>query len=117
VGFEYPTAGVPVICVSRAHYRGKGFTVDVDSRDQYFQLLENWGSSDVDRERISELARRYAYLVFERYQLPWRAFFEPRHTDVRALTFASVAGLLQDPTIQLVVQSIEQQTDFLLPLT
>lgn len=115
VGMELPLEGIPVACVSRTHYRGKGFTMDVETRDEYFGILASWrrGQSDMARER--ELALRYAYLLFERYQLPWNVFHEPRHTDIRALRFDATRQLLENDTIQLVARSIEQRTDFLIP--
>jgi hypothetical protein len=38
-GIELALDGTPCVVVSRTHYRGKGFTIDVDSRDEYFGIL------------------------------------------------------------------------------
>jgi hypothetical protein len=115
VGMELALARVPVACVSRTHYRGKGFTIDIESREEYFALLERWhrGCCDMNQERT--MALRYAHLLFERYQLPWNCFYEPEHTDVRALRFASPSQLCADPTISLIVDAIERKLDFLIP--
>lgn len=115
VGMELPLEGVPVACVSRTHYRDKGFTIDVKSKIEYFNLLENWRRGARDMEKDKVLALRYAHLLFERYQLPWNCFYEPNHTDIRAFNFNSTAELLEDKTISLVVDAIERRTDFLIP--
>jgi hypothetical protein len=115
VGMELPLEGVPVACVSRTHYRSKGFTIDVQSRDEYFSLLENWRNGERDIEKDKVFALRYAYLLFERYQLPWNCFYEPNHTDIRAFNFDSTTKLLEDETVNLVVKAIEDKGDFLVP--
>ncbi len=115
VGMELPLEGVPVACVSRTHYRGKGFTIDVESKEAYFGLLDGWARGAADMSASRRLALRYAHLLFERYQLPWTCLYEPRHTDVRALGFSTIGELMEDETMRLVVNAIEQKGEFLLP--
>lgn len=115
VGMELPLSGVPVACVSRTHYRGRGFTIDVQSREEYFQLLGSFQKGGVNMDKARELALRYAFLLFERYQIPWTLFHEPRHADVRAFRFRDSAELLRDPGVAIVVRAIETQADFLVP--
>jgi hypothetical protein len=115
VGMELPLEGVPVACVSRTHYRGKGFTLDVESRAEYFKLLEGWRRGAHDMRAQNELAIRYAHLLFERYQLPWNMIYEPAHTDVRALGYSNADELASDGTIRLVISAIETKAEFLLP--
>ena len=114
-GLELPLEGVPCIVVSRIHYRGKGFTIDVGTQDEYFQILQEFDARSIDRDRLVTLAKRYAYLVFERYQLPFSLFHELTFGDVRALLASSVSDLLADKGMALVVQAIEQRQSFLLP--
>ena len=40
VGMEMAMSGVPALVVGRTHYRGKGFTLDPDSWESYFSLLD-----------------------------------------------------------------------------
>lgn len=115
VGLELPLEGVPCVVVSRTHYRGKGFTVDAESRDDYFSILETWDPSRVDISEMRERARRYAYLMFERYQLPFSFTHEPRPFDVRALRHASTEEILADPSIQVIVEGLENQSELLMP--
>ena len=67
-------SGVPVISVGRTHYRGKGFTLDVDSWSSYFDLLDRV-LADPQRYRPSqeqvELAWNYAYRFFFEYPHPF----------------------------------------------
>ena len=115
VGMELPLDGVPCVVVSRTHYRGKGFTIDVENSNSYFDLLENWDPKDYDQEKNRELAIRYAYLLFERYQLPFNVIVEPSHTNAVALTYRDTETLSRDKTINLIVSSIVKRTEFLLP--
>ena len=65
-GLELALRGTPVIVAGRTHYRGKGFTNDVSSRDELIQRLDAL-LSDVESYRPDvELARRYAHLFFFR---------------------------------------------------
>ena len=116
VGLELALEGVPCIVVSRTHYRGRGFTVDAESKRQYFDLLKNFEPLDDYIHSARELARRYAFLLFHRYQIPWNVFYEMAHTDVRALRPPENDGsFLKDPWIQLITHAIEQGTPFLVP--
>ena len=114
-GMELPLEGIPCIVVSKTHYRGKGFTVDVDSKDEYFRLIENWDGSRADVPSMREYALRYAHLLFERYHLPWDFLYEASYGNYTAFNFRSDEELLRHPTVQVVVRAIEEQTDFLLP--
>lgn len=65
-GLEMALDGVPTVVAGRTHYRGKGFTVDVDdpqqNRDAIAALLDDPGSRPIDLEA----AQRYAYAFFFR---------------------------------------------------
>jgi hypothetical protein len=67
-GLEMAMAGKPVVVAGETHYRGKGFTVDPGSpqefRDTVVGLLDR---PDAYRPDI-EMARRYAYFLF--FRLP-----------------------------------------------
>ena len=115
VGMELPLENVPCLVVSRTHYRDKGFTVDVEDREAYFDAIEHWDGTAIDQERMRALARRYAYLLFERYQLPFPFTFETGLYDVRALKDITPAVLLNHPTIRMVTQAIESKSAILMP--
>jgi len=39
VGFEYPAQGMPVITTANSPYRGFGFTIDPETKSDYFEAL------------------------------------------------------------------------------
>lgn len=73
VGLEMATSGLPVIVSGNTHYRGKGFTLDPASWDEYFSMLEAVLASP-EAYRYSEervrTAWHYAYRFFFDYPFP-----------------------------------------------
>jgi hypothetical protein len=74
LGLEMAMTGKPVIVVGETHYREKGFTLDPESWEEYFQLLGRL-LADPDNYQLSEeeirLAWRYAYRFFFDYPFPF----------------------------------------------
>ncbi len=76
VGLEMAMSGVPVIAVGNTHYRGKGFTLDPDTWEAYFDTLDK-ALKDPAAYRLSQaqvaLAWNYAYRFFFDYpfSFPW----------------------------------------------
>lgn len=74
VGMEMAMVGLPVIVTGQTHYRGKGFTLDVDTWESYFEILERVLSSPMDyrptRSQV-EAAWTYAYRFFFEYPQPF----------------------------------------------
>jgi hypothetical protein len=74
VGMEMAMSGVPVIAVGRTHYRGKGFTLDPDSWEGYFKLLDDVladpGAFRSSQTQV-EQAWNYAYRFFFEYPHPF----------------------------------------------
>ncbi len=77
VGLETAMNGAPVISCGQTHYRGRGFTIDPNSWDEYFAALERV-LADLPIHRLSEsqtaFAWNYAYRFFFEYPrpFPWR---------------------------------------------
>jgi capsule polysaccharide export protein KpsC/LpsZ len=77
VGLETAMNGTPVISCGKTHYRGRGFTIDPNSWDEYFAALERV-LADLTAHRLSEsqtaAAWNYAYRFFFEYPhpFPWR---------------------------------------------
>jgi len=68
LGIEMAVRGRRVLSIGRSHYRGKGFTTDVGSQEEYFRLLS---SDELHQQKtISEaqrdLAIRYAHYFIVR---------------------------------------------------
>lgn len=74
VGLEMAMAGVPVLVAGATHYRGKGFTSDPDTWEEYFATLDGW-LADPAAARLGpaqvELAQRYAYRFFFEFPFPY----------------------------------------------
>jgi hypothetical protein len=70
---ELAIRGVPVLVAGRVHYRGKGFTIDVESAAEYERQLDAVmsGNAPMPHEQIAEIARRYAHFIFFRTSLPF----------------------------------------------
>jgi len=77
VGVETAMNGIPVISCGQTHYRGRGFTLDPNTWNEYFASLEKV-LSDLPAHRLSEeqvaKAWNYAYRFFFEYPrpFPWR---------------------------------------------
>ncbi|HNS60400.1 MAG TPA: hypothetical protein PKK96_05295 [Anaerolineales bacterium] len=77
VGVETAMNGIPVISCGETHYRGRGFTLDVNTWDEYFSTLERT-LSNVSAHRLTDeqtaKAWNYAYRFFFEYPrpFPWR---------------------------------------------
>lgn len=72
-GLEMAMAGIPVIVAGDTHYRGKGFTTDPGSAEDYLVAVERALASGKERldEVVRELAVRYAYRFFYEYPFPF----------------------------------------------
>ena len=76
-GMEMAMIGKPVIVTGYTHYRGKGFTIDPDTWEEFFDGLEHILKNPKDyylSEEQVELSWRYAYRFFFEYPqpFPWR---------------------------------------------
>ena len=77
VGVETAMNGIPVISCGQTHYRDRGFTIDPNTYDEYFTMLEKV-LSDLPAHRLTEeqtaKAWNYAYRFFFEYPrpFPWR---------------------------------------------
>ncbi|HIO65629.1 MAG TPA: hypothetical protein EYN40_02950 [Planctomycetes bacterium] len=75
MGLELSTQGKPVLVAGRVHYRGSGFTFDVEHRDSYGELLDSSLAGGLPHD-FEQKARRYAYMFFFGAMVPMRAVAE-----------------------------------------
>lgn len=115
VGMELALEGIPCICVSKTHYRSKGFTVDIQSKENYFDLLSKDKFDDFNKIKTIDLARRYSYLLFLRYQLPMPFYYPLSHISIHSFKEMDWGRILKEPSIPIIINGIEQQEEFLLP--
>ncbi|MEP6896854.1 MAG: hypothetical protein ABI986_14715, partial [Chloroflexota bacterium] len=74
-GLEMAMNGIPVIACGDTHYRRRGFTLDPQSWDEYYALIEQALNSKKSLTQTQiETAWEYAYRFFFEYPLafPWR---------------------------------------------
>ena len=77
VGLETAMNGRPVISCGQTHYRGRGITLDPNTWDEYYAILEKV-LGDIPAHQMSEkqieFAWNYAYRFFFEYPrpFPWR---------------------------------------------
>ncbi len=92
-GLEIALRGIPVLISGRTHYRKKGFTLDADTWDEYFGLLEA-ALDDLPGHRLTEqqieVAWNYAYLFFKEYPLPFPWHIEKISKDIKRDSMAYV---------------------------
>lgn len=116
MGLEAALLGKPVVVAGETHYRRKGFTLDVESTEQYAAWLQNPRAvlNQVTDSQV-ELARRYAYRFFFRSMLPFRLVLEPTRNHP-VYSFADLGALMpgSDPVLDIICDGILDGTPFFL---
>jgi len=70
-GLELAVRGVPTVVAGETHYRGKGFTLDVDDEDHFRATVTAALDAPASHAPNQDLARRYAHLFF--FEAPVRS--------------------------------------------
>ncbi|CAB4707271.1 MAG: hypothetical protein F2909_00555 [Actinobacteria bacterium] len=65
-GMEMVLTGKPVVVAAKTHYRNKGFTIDVNTAEEFKRAIDSLTSDNSDLHPDLELTRKYAYLFFFR---------------------------------------------------
>lgn len=93
VGLEMAMSGLPVIVAGRTHYRGKGFTFDPASWEDYFanleKMLSNLPAARLSKEQVDQ-AWHYAYSFFFEYPQPFPWHLLHFEKDVETTSLADV---------------------------
>ncbi|MDP9257300.1 MAG: hypothetical protein M3Q31_12180 [Actinomycetota bacterium] len=114
-GLEAAVRGRPVAVCGEAHYRGKGFTIDVDDIAGLHEVLDGRFAAP---EGQVELALRFAFMFFLRMCVPFPAVREARDgTDALEVIPVTAQALAPgaDPYLDLVCDRILAGGDFLVP--
>ena len=100
VGMEMAMSGIPVVVIGQTHYRDKGFTLDPDSWNAFFELLSDFADNPA-RVRLSteqvNLAWEYAYRFFFEYPHPFPWHLLHQYEDIDQHPLEEVMG---DPGIK-----------------
>lgn len=84
-GMEMAMNGIPVVVGGQTHYRGRGFTFDPSTWDEYYAMLEQ---NLAEPKRLTpaqvETAWEYAYRFFYEYPqpFPWRLMHFWKDVDI-----------------------------------
>lgn len=117
-GLEAAIAGVPVMVAGAPHFRGKGFTVDIDSPAHLAAAIDAWAAAGGPAwlADARDLARRYCHLFFLRYHLRMGWTTSPLSPPV-ALTIRSLDELApgRNPSLDVVCDAILAGRQPLLP--
>ena len=104
---EAAALGKPVILVGGGIHSDRGVTMDVATPQAYEALLESICRGNLVPSVPLELARRYAYSLFFRADIPVRCF-GIRNLDVEALHIESLNDLApgRDPSMDIVCRGV-----------
>jgi hypothetical protein len=114
VGVELVMLGTPVVVAGEAFMRGKGFTLDPGSADEYFSLLGRLPDLEEPSKAAIERARKWYYYYFFRLMMPF-PFYDLERDGAARLSFQSLADLLpgRSPGLDVVCRGIlDGQTVF-----
>lgn len=73
VGFEYPAQGVPVVTTAKSPYRGFGFTIDPNTKQDYFMQIDDLLRGN--RKKVSEESQILARKFIKFYQFHYYSDF------------------------------------------
>jgi len=105
-GMELPLVNKPCMVVSKTHYRGKGFTLDITSNKEYFAVLDNFDPTAVDYNKNKQEAIKYAYLLFIRYHVPFNMFFEEVSSNIHGYRFNTLQEYMEQPGFNEIIDNI-----------
>lgn len=120
VAIEAAASGHAVVVAGNPHYRAHGFTIDVDSRALYAEMLQAWveGQHLVPPSGSAVLAKRYCYLFFFRYHTAMNWTTSPLELPYR-LRIRSLKELTpgRSAVVDAVCDAILHQHQLVLPRT
>jgi hypothetical protein len=95
VGMEMAMSGKPVIIAGKTHYRGRGFTFDPATWEEYFSqiqiLLANPTAYHLTKDQI-DLAWQYAYRFFFEFPFPFPWHLVRFWDDYKARPMSYILG-------------------------
>ncbi len=116
IGLETTLMGKPTVVSAQVHYRGKGFTLDVNQPDDLVTWIDRFQSETlpaVDRDS----ARRYANLFFFRSMIPLHEIIEEKGFGELKLRLEGFEMLLPGriPAVDAICRAIIDGSPFVNP--
>jgi hypothetical protein len=112
VGLEAAVRGIPVAVAGTTHYRGRGFTIDVESHADLETAIAELPT--MSPEQV-ELARRYAFAFFFRLMIPFRHVRDINGRLAEVTVSAEDILPSRDPYLDFICERILDGGDFFLP--
>lgn len=110
MGVEIAALGTPLIVAGETFNRRKGYSYDVETREEYFRLLDRVETLPKNSPETIERARRYAYHYYYRLMMDFPLFSVKNgiHMSEPRLEFSSLESLLpgEVPALDVVCQGI-----------
>lgn len=113
VGLEAAYRGLPVIVAGATHYRGRGFTSDVESADELGALMARGDLEMGAHQR--ELAERYAFTFFYRALVPFPLLPQGGGGILSVPTDPAALQPGADPYLDLVCDGVLEGRPFVVP--
>ena len=112
-GLEAANRGLPVAVAADVHYRGRGFTWDLESPDDLSRFLRT--ADVVMTPAHLELARRYAFTFFFRAAIPFPPVSLVGGRPVAVPRSAAALEPGADPYVDLICERILDGREFEVP--
>jgi hypothetical protein len=109
--------GIPVIVAGEAWIRNKGITLDANSTEEYFRLLDRLPFRKKMTEAQIQRARKYAYHFFFRRMIPMEFFESTESRGAYHITLRSIDELKpgQSSGLDIICDGILNGKDFIYP--
>jgi len=116
-GVELTSFGIPVIVAGEAWIRNKGVTMDAQTPEEYFQLLDRLPLGRRLDEATTRRARMYAYHFFFRRMIPLSMMKPASGRPPYKVGMSGIHDLLpgQDVGLDVICEGILQGTPFIYP--
>jgi glycosyltransferase involved in cell wall biosynthesis len=116
-GLELSTIGIPVIVAGEAWVRDKGFTLDADSAERYFEILDGLPVRTRMSEQLVQRARKYAYHFFFRRLIPVPVLQSAKGGGLTKVAIAGLEDLLPGkyPGLDVICDGIITGEEFIYP--
>ncbi len=93
MGLEIALRRIPVIVAGESFVRGKGFTYDASSADEYFSILDDIPNLPRMSDESMEMAKRYAFHFYFRRQIDFELYSEDAVRGGGQFMFDTLDGL------------------------
>lgn len=117
-GLELACRGAPVIIASECFYKGKGFTLDTKTPEEYFELLGRLDRIQPLKDSAISRARTYAYHYYFRRLVPFPYLVSWDWHNLKEIALKSLDELVpgRDKCLDLIVDGILENKAILLDI-